>query len=437
MTTILEHAEEAWNGSGTPHPWRALNTFEQIAPRTWFASSFANMTVFDTDQGLVIIDPGAKNNARAKFDQVREALGSPAHSVIYSHGHHDHVWGAEYYQEDARSQGAAQPQVIAHEAVERRFDRYSKTTGYNGIVNIRQFRGGLGTPSWPTDYIRPDITYREGLEIVVGGERIELHHGKGETDDATWVFAPERGVLVTGDLFVWVVPNAGNPQKVQRYAGEWAHALRHMISKGAEVLLPGHGAPIVGAARVRQALEDTARYLESLETQTLEAMNLGLPLDQVVQRVQPPHDLQDRPYLQPVYDEPEFIVRNIWRLYGGWYDGIASHLKPAPESTLATEIASLAGGANTLAQRALTVAGAGDIRLACHLADWAWMSNPDNEQVRSIRGEIYVQRARSEQSTMAVGIFHATAREMGVVLEDEPTFRAQQTSTSNKEPRAI
>ena len=37
-------------------------------------------------------------------------------------------------------------------------------------------------------------------------------------------------------------------------------------------------------------------------------------------------------YLRAIYDEPEFIIHNIWRLYGGWYDGNPSRLKPAPDA---------------------------------------------------------------------------------------------------------
>lgn len=428
MGVILDHAERAWNGDRAGHPWRALNTLEEVATRTWFASSFANMTVFDTDEGLVIVDPGAKNNARQKFEQVREALDRTAHTIIYSHGHHDHVWGAEYYRADATERGRMAPQVVAHEAVLERFQRYAKTAGYNGIINIRQFRGGAGTPSWPTDYVYPDTTYADELTLTVGGEQFELHHARGETDDATWVYAADRRVLATGDLFVWVVPNAGNPQKVQRFAGEWAQALRQMAATGAEVLLPGHGAPIVGADRVRRALEDTARYLESIEEQTLAAMNEGLRLDEVLQRVQLPVDLLDRPYLQPVYDEPDFIVRNIWRLYGGWYDGVPSHLKPAPEPELAVAVAALAGSAQALAEKASALATEGNLRLACHLADWAWLADPEDARVKAVRGEVYLQRASTEQSTMAVGIFNTVAREMGVSIAEGPTFAAQDSS---------
>ncbi len=48
-----------------------------------------------------------------------------------------------------------------------------------------------------------------------------------------------------------------------------------MAKSGAEVLLPGHGSPIFGAMRVRQALNDTAEYLTQIHDQTLALMNEG------------------------------------------------------------------------------------------------------------------------------------------------------------------
>ena len=40
------------------------------------------------------------------------------------------------------------------------------------------------------------------------------------------------------------------------------------------------------------------------------------------------------PWLRPFYDEPEFVVRNIWRTYGGWWDGNPAHLLPPRQAAL-------------------------------------------------------------------------------------------------------
>src|SRR5262249_52404543 len=173
-------------------------------------------------------------------------------------------------------------EVIGHENVDPRFDRYVKTAGYNAVINRRQFRiPGL---TWPLEYRRPDTTYRDRLDITVGDTAIELHHARGETDDHTWVWVPSRRVLCTGDLIIWCAPNAGNPQKVQRYAEEWADALRAMaaLTPPPEVLLPGHGLPIAGAANVRMVLLDTAELLDTIATQTLALMNEGARLNDII-----------------------------------------------------------------------------------------------------------------------------------------------------------
>jgi alkyl sulfatase BDS1-like metallo-beta-lactamase superfamily hydrolase len=296
--------------------------------------------------------------------------------------------------------------VVAHENVAPRFDRYKLTAGYNSLINIRQFN--LPGIRWPTEYRYPDQTYRDTLDVEVGGERFELHHARGETDDATWTWVPGRRVLCTGDFFIWASPNAGNPQKVQRYPNEWAVALREMAELDAEVLLPGHGVPIFGTPRIREALTDGAELLESIHDQTVALMNEGASLDTILHEVKPPQHLLEKPYLRPTYDDPEFIVRNVWRLYGGWWDGDPASLKPAPLADLAQELATLSGGADRLAARARDLAEAGELRLAGHLAELAALASPAEHPTRA---DVNDRRAAEETSVMAKGIFNAASNE--------------------------
>ena len=245
----------------------------------------------------------------------------------------------------------------------------------------------------------------------MGEVTLELSHARGETDDHTWLWWPARRILWTGDQFIWVAPNAGNPQKVQRYAAEWAASLRAMAACDPELLIPGHGVPIVGRARIQQALGETAEWLEHLVAETVARMNAGAPLETVLREVRPPARLATRPYLQAVYDEPDFVVRNIWRLYGGWWDGVAAHLKPAPEAELGAEVAALAGGVDALVERARTLAAAGRLELASHLIDWAAAAAPATAAVHAARAAIYQARADGAAALMTRGIFSAEARD--------------------------
>jgi alkyl sulfatase BDS1-like metallo-beta-lactamase superfamily hydrolase len=220
-------------------------------------------------------------------------------------------------------------------------------------------------------------------------------------------------VLCTGDLFIWASPNAGNPQKVQRYASDWARALRAMAAREPQVLLPGHGVPIFGAERVRAALLDTADYLDSLYRQTLECLNRGMGVYEIIESVKPPAALAEKPYLQPTYDEPEFIVRNVVRCLGGWWTGVASELKPAPRAQQAREIADVAGGVARLLERAAKSLASDDLRMASHWVDWAADAEPDSVEVHRLRAEVYKRRVDAETSTMSKGIFRAAATDSG------------------------
>ncbi len=459
MTTdVLALADRLWRGevqTSEFHPVGHLGGLAEITGDVVFLPAFANVTAIRTQDGLVLVDTGSAFAAQAIHAELRRWTSERLNTAVYSHGHIDHVFGVGAWEAEAADKGWPAPIVIAHEALPLRFDRYRMTAGYNGIINQRQF--GIRGLRWPTEYRYPDRTYAGELAVEIGGAAFALRHEKGETDDHTVTWVPDQRVLCCGDLFIWASPNSGNPQKVQRYPLEWAQALRRMVALRPEYLLPGHGLPVVGADRVASALTDTAELLESLVGQTLAVMNGGGRLDEAIHTVAVPRQLADRPYLQPVYDEPEFIVRAIWRLYGGWWDGNPATLKPASERSLAAEIAALAGGAAVLAARAVDLAesalagntpaaaagpgaagptgpesaearsagpgdgadlrvaelpgGSDELRLAGHLAELAWLTAPEDATVRQARHRVFSIRADHATSTMSTGVYRWAANE--------------------------
>ena len=403
--------EGRYDGPGSVN--RVTQELSEVGDGVAVVESFSHVVALDTDAGLVLFDTSAPFFGPRVRESLRTWTHGLVHTVVYTHGHLDHVGGAGVFVEEAANRGLPAPRVVAHEAVPARFDRYDLTNGYNAIINQRQFAPAPGLamskPEWFRSWVRPTETFTSFRILDVAGTVIELHHALGETDDHLWAWLPERQAVVSGDFLTWVFPNAGNPQKVQRYPREWAAALRAMAAFEPELLLPAHGLPIAGRARIGRVLDDVASALESLVHQTLTLMNEGARLDAIVQSVRVPDHLLDRPYLQPVYDEPEFVVRNIWRLYGGWYDGNPANLKPAPDARLAAEVAALAGGAVELARRGAGLAEAGDLRLACHLVELAVLADPADREAHRMRADVYTRRRREELSLMAKGIYRAAA----------------------------
>jgi alkyl sulfatase BDS1-like metallo-beta-lactamase superfamily hydrolase len=412
MGEVLDLAERFWRGEIPRRDlWRPTGKHEELAPGLVFFHTWANVTALRTEAGLVLVDTGNFATRDRTFAAVRAVDSAPLAAAVYTHGHVDHACGLPPFLAEAREKGRPEPAIVAHRNVAARFDRYRMTAPWNGLINSRQFSVAA---TWPTEYQYPGTVYDTTHALEVGGVRLELTHARGETDDHTWLWWPAQRILFTGDLFFWVAPNAGNPQKVQRYAAEWARALRAMADRGAELLIPGHGAPVVGAARVHQALSDTALWLETLVNETVTRMNAGLALEDILAEVKPPAHLSERPYLQAVYDEPDYVIRNIWRLYGGWWDGQPAHLKPAREAEIGLEVAALAGGIDAVVARARALAAEGRLALASHLIDWVAAAAPNNWAVHDARADIYLARAQNSEALMTRGIFSEAARESAI-----------------------
>jgi len=402
---------------------RMSGELSEIAGDIAMVEAFSHVVAFRTGDGLVLFDTSLEGFA----DNVRKSLrgwsDEPVNTMAFTHGHIDHVGGAGIFLKEASERGDKRPRVVGHENVRPRFGRYEMTNGYNAIINARQFapaseigfqrldaKGAVGRFG-PSPFVEPDTVFRDRMELKVGDTRFELRHAKGETDDHLWAWIPEHKAICAGDFVIWVFPNAGNPQKVQRYPLEWARTLRDMIALEPELLLPAHGLPVSGRDRIAGMLDNMATALETIVEQSLRMMNEGARLDDIIHSVTLPGGLLDKPYLQPLYDEPEFIIHNVWRLYGGWYDGNPARLKPAPDRQLAAELAALAGGASKLAARARTLSEAGEHRLACHLAELAVQADPEAKDCHLARAEVYGERRKAESSLMAKGIFGWAERE--------------------------
>ena len=422
MTHPLELSALILDGGETDERTnRITNQVVELTDKISTIESFSHIITFKTDDGLVSFDSSGAATGVACVEALRGFTSDPVRKLVYTHGHIDHVGGSGAFAADAEEQGFEAPDVVGHTAVADRFRRYDDTNNFNLHINNRQFGGislnegmGIGGADGrflPSDAMWPTTEYAENHTFEVGGVSFELFHDKGETDDHTWAWVPEHKALCVGDFVTWVFPNCGNPQKVQRFPLEWAQALRKMQAKNADILLGAHGLPVQGTERVNRLLDDLATALETLVKETVEMMNNNVPLDDIIHAVKLPDDHLQRKWMNPIYDEPEFVVRNIWRLYGGWWDQNPAQLKPPTRGAVGTEVAALAGGIDAIIARAQAVAAEGDYRLACSLIEFATQAEPDSQAAHGARAEIYQARRNNEYSLMSKGIFAAAANE--------------------------
>lgn len=357
---------------------------EEVYPDTWFIRMpIVNAIIVKTDEGLVIIDTGMSPAGPALYDAARTISDLPIHTIIYTHGHVDHSYGTWAFIEAGET-----PQIIAHENILDRFNRYLRLRG-SIAKNMSQPVQQL--PEKKSDIIWPTITFSDSLYLEIGNESFVLKHHKGETDDQLFVWLPGRKILASADYYQGFLPNAGNGKRVQRYVGEWAIALQEMAALNAEILLPGHGDAIIGRERIEENLSVLAETLLFIESYTIEGLNAGWRKDQIFQSVVLPDRLKDHPSLQTLYVSEKDIAKMVIRQYTGWWDDIPSNWSPSTVEKQSRTITELAGGIQNMITSAKRMMYS-DLAMAAHIADWAFLAEPENEDVQRLVIEVYSMR---------------------------------------------
>jgi alkyl sulfatase BDS1-like metallo-beta-lactamase superfamily hydrolase len=369
---------------------KALTEIQEVAPRTWFIRlPIVNAILFETDEGLVLVDTGMGVGGPAILDAMRKVSTKHLHTIIYTHGHVDHSYGTW-----ALIEAGEHPEIIAQENIIDRFNRYIRLRGSLARYMSQPVDS---LPKTKDDIVWPTRTFRDTLELTIGGEKFVLKHRRGETDDHLYVWVPGRKLIVSGDFYQGFLPNAGNGKRVQRYPEEWAAALREMAELKPEILLPCHGEAVVGRAVIQEDLLVLAETLHYIVDHTLAGLNAGMRKDQIYESLQLPPRLANHPTMKVQYVTAKDISKMVIKQYTGWWDDIPSHWSPAPLEVEAREIVSLAGGVQKVIARARELVPT-DIKLACHLTDWTFLAYPRDPDVQALVIDVYERRVLDKES---------------------------------------
>ena len=383
---------------------------EQAATSDIVRLGIHNTSVVYTSDGVVVIDlPLGNRFGRKAIEAIRRRTDRPIHAIIYTHGHIDHIWSVPIFLADAEAHKCPRPYIIGHKNVARRFDRYQRLKGHHEHINTIQFAIPSGEPVLPQQFYYPDITFDDAMQFKLGGLTFELYSYYGETDDSLWVWIPERKTALVGDLLIGGVPNVGNPFKVQRWALEWAQALEAVAGKNPDFVVSA--GQVLSKDLAKDVLLDTARCLRFIEDEVVRLLNEGCWIEDIIDKIKVPEDLGQKPWLQPVYGHPTFVIHGVHRRYAGWYNGNPSELFPARSAEIAAEVLKLAGAAQIL-QEAQRLKKDGNIQLSLNVIDFLVKGTQDKsvrKEALLLKSELLQARADVEPSYIARNIFHAGA----------------------------
>ena len=348
----------------------------------------------DTGDGVVLID--TLINKRAAEETMAKIDGQ-IKTIIYTHGHLDHVSGTAAFIKD-------NPEIIANRYLSDRLDSYRMLYRHRTRISAQQFNvpdvPDLALKSfekmvYPTKEIMEDLTFK------LGNKTFELHTARAETDDVCWVWVPEIKCAFIGDLMIGSFPNIGNPWKPTRFALDWAKELEKVRALNPEyVFCNGAGLVHQGQAAL-DALDANIEVIRNLHDQVVDLINQDVHISEMIHQVNIPEHLEKSPYLRSAYSRVEFFVYNVYRWYHGYFDGNPAHLLPRPETEVNTELLGLIGDQDKLMDKVKELSGQDKTQLALQVLDVLISADSENVEARQLRIQLLEKIGEADDCLMS------------------------------------
>ena len=416
--TRLENSLDWFESNPTGAGATAL-PFREVVTGMWVQNiqyGTGNALSVDTGEGLLQVDTGIEaDHARGMIESLRRVSDDPVTTIVYSHGHTAYNHGVESWLEHCEERGDPRPIIIAQRNLLKRYERYRQTQEYLERVTEWQFGFPLdsvvGTQMFEV-LVDPDVTYIDEMTLSSTGRTIQLIHCHAETDDGTGVWFPDDGVLYGGNATIGSFPNIGSPLRSPRDARAWADQLDKYLEFDAEILIREYGTEIAGATAIREMLTSVRDALRWLRKETIERMNAGMVIEDVVNDIEFPAEFANSPWMPQTYGCAEYVIRDVWRIEAGWWDRNITSVHPASAQDSTGAILNAIADKAVVLEAARTHMAQGELQLGLHVIDLLAMATDDTAEVaeaKQIKKEIAAALAEDSPTYMSENYYRSAA----------------------------
>jgi len=353
----------------------------QINDRVYFFRGYGgnNVVLAIGENECVLVDAAPQDAAAERIKkEIEKITDKPIRTIFYTHkSHNDHSGGAAILAaEGATIVGAravtpvyGYTNLIGQIAFKRLMDQVGATCTLEERITIGLFPATApegNVAELPiTEWIDEDTKTFE-----IDGIKIQVWKVSGETDDHLFVYLVDDGVFCCGDNYYLSWPNLSTPRGSQyRDISSWIDSLQIILDVQPQYLANGHSDLISGKENVAEVIGNYKGAIEYVLTEGLKAINEGLTIQQVVEKVVLPEEYKKLPYLTELYGMVEWTLRGAFCGYLGWYDGNPTNLHFQPVGAQAKKRVALAGGAANVVAEAEKALAAGDYQWVMEICD--------------------------------------------------------------------
>jgi alkyl sulfatase BDS1-like metallo-beta-lactamase superfamily hydrolase len=361
------------------------------------ATTSCNVYLVNTPAGSVVIDTAMADQAPNAKKLLSSQTHGPVKYIILTHGHADHIGGISLWKEPGT-------QIIAQRNQVEFVNYVTRLEGFFAPRNAAAFRRPpKEVGPWAGNYgakIEPTIFFDEKYDFTLGGIKFEMFSTPGETPDHLTVWIPAYKAAFIGDNYSGVgIPEPNSFPNIYairgtkpRWALDWIKSLDTVLALKPEIVLNGHGDPIVGNAEITRRLQRYRDAIQYVHDETVKGMNAGKDVYTLMQEIKLPASYN----LNEVFGKVSWSVRGIYDGYAGWYDLNPSTMYELPPSSIYPDLVKLAG-ADAVVRLAAEKVAAGQPVEALHLTDVVLVSDPKNSAALNARIKaLEVLRDRSE-----------------------------------------